>query len=228
MKRSAAAAAPLTAPQQSSAVVRLTVLALLSAIGYVSMLFIKIPVVGFLSYEPKDIFLTLAGFLYGPLAALACCIVTGLLELFVSSTGLIGMIMNIIASAAFACTASVIYKKRRDIYGVALGLVCSVAVMTVCMLLWNYLILPLYMGISRAEIVPLLTTMFLPFNLLKAGINAAITMLLYRTFLRVLKLCGFPVTDHSAEKKSSVVLIVALSAVLLAVCVGVVIYLNRG
>ena len=136
--------------------------------------------------------------------------------------------MNIIASAAFACTASVIYKKRRDIYGAALGLVCSVTVMTVCMLLWNYLISPLYMGISRAEIVPLLTTMFLPFNLLKAGINAAITMLLYRTFLRVLKLCGFPVTDHSAEKKSSVVLIVVLSAVLLAVCVGVVIYLNRG
>ena len=51
--------------------------------------------------------------------------------------------------------------------------------MTVCMLLWNYLISPLYMGISRAEIVPLLSTMFLPFNLLKAGINAVVTFLLF-------------------------------------------------
>ena len=228
MKKSAAAAVPMTGAQNASAVRKLTVLALLSAVGYVSMLFIKVPVIGFLSYEPKDIFLTLAGFLYAPIAALACCIVTGVLELFISSTGLIGMVMNIIASAAFACTASLIYKKRRDIYGAALGLVCAVAAMTVCMLLWNYLISPLYMGVSRAEIVPLLSTMFLPFNLLKAGINAAITLLLYRPFLHVLRLCGFPVGDHLADKKSSVVLVAAVSAVLLAVCVGVVLYLNRG
>ena len=79
-----------------------------------------------------------------------------------------------------------------------------------------------------AEIVPLLSTMFLPFNLLKAGINAAITLLLYRPFLHVLRLCGFPVGDHLADKKTSVVLVAAVSAVLLAVCVGVVLYLNRG
>ena len=227
MKRTAAAA-PVTGMQNTSAVRKLTVLALLSAVGYVSMLFIKVPVIGFLSYEPKDIFLTLAGFLYGPLAALACCIVTGMLELFVSSTGLIGMIMNIVASAAFACTASFIYKKRRDILGAALGLISAVAAMTVCMLLWNYLISPLYMGVSRAEIVPLLSTMFLPFNLLKAGINAALTMLLYRPFLHVLRLCGFPVSDHLSDKKGSVVLTAAVSAVLLALCIGVVAYLKRG
>ncbi|MBP0967952.1 MAG: ECF transporter S component [Oscillospiraceae bacterium] len=227
MKRTAAAA-PVTGMQNTSAVRKLTVLALLSAVGYVSMLFIKVPVIGFLSYEPKDIFLTLAGFLYGPLAALACCIVTGMLELFVSSTGLIGMIMNIVASAAFACTASFIYKKRRDILGAALGLISAVAAMTVCMLLWNYLISPLYMGVSRAEIVPLLSTMFLPFNLLKAGINAALTMLLYRPFLHVLRLCGFPVSDHLSDKKGSVVLTAAVSAVLLALCIGVVAFLKRG
>ncbi|MBR5723414.1 MAG: hypothetical protein IKX57_07255, partial [Oscillospiraceae bacterium] len=63
MKRTAAAV-PMNGTQNASAVRKLTVLALLSAVGYVSMLFIKVPVIGFLSYEPKDIFLTLAGFLY--------------------------------------------------------------------------------------------------------------------------------------------------------------------
>ena len=58
MKKSAAAAVPMTGAQNTSAVRKLTVLALLSAVGYVSMLFIKVPVIGFLSYEPKDIFLT--------------------------------------------------------------------------------------------------------------------------------------------------------------------------
>ena len=202
-------------------------LALLSAVGYVSMLFIKVPVIGFLSYEPKDIFLVLAGFLYGPLAALGCAVVTGMLELFVSSTGILGMIMNIVSSAAFACTASLIYRKRKDICGAAIGLVTSVAVMSAMMLLWNYLISPLYMGVSRAEIVPLLTTMFLPFNLLKAGINAAAAMLMYRPFLRVLRLCGYPVSDHLADRRSSNVLILSVAAVLLAVCIGVIVYLNR-
>ena len=52
--------------------------AMFAALSFVSVLIAKVipNVAGFLSYEPKDIFLTLAGFLYGPLAALACCIVT--------------------------------------------------------------------------------------------------------------------------------------------------------
>ncbi|HAG12561.1 MAG TPA: ECF transporter S component [Ruminococcus sp.] len=211
-----------------SAAKKIVVLALLSAIGFISMLVIKVPVISFLKYEPKDVFITFAGFLYGPAAALACSVVTAFLELPFSTTGLIGMIMNIVSSAAFSCTASMIYQKRKDIYGAAIGLVSSVGVMTVSMLLWNYLISPLYMGVTRAEIVPMLTTMFLPFNLLKAGINAAITLLLYRPFLRVMQLTGHAVNDHFADKKSSVALIASISAVLLAVCIGTVIFLNRG
>ena len=227
-KTSAVAAAPAAGVHSTSAARKIAVLALLSALGFVSMLVIRIPVISFLKYEPKDIFITFAGFLFGPIAALGCAIVTAFLELPFGQTGLVGMLMNILSSAAFACTASLIYKKRRDIYGAALGLVCAVAAMTVSMLLWNYLISPLYMGVSRADIVPMLSTVFLPFNLLKAGINAALALLLYRPFLRVLQLCGYPVSDHLADKKSSVVLTAAISAVLLAVCIGVVVYLNRG
>ena len=229
MKKTAAVTGPsAAAAQRHSATEKLVVLSMLSAIGFISMMLIKIPVIGFLKYEPKDIFITFAGFIYGPLAALACGIVTALLELPFSSTGLIGMVMNIVSTAAFACTASLIYKKRRDIYSAAIGLLSGVAVMSVSMLLWNYLISPLYMGVTRAEIVPLLTSMFLPFNLLKAGINAAITLLLYRPFMRVLRLCGSPVEEHLADKKSSVALVAVIAALLLALCAGVVFYLNRG
>ena len=228
MKKTAAVSAPAVGAKSHSATEKTVVLALLSAIGFISMMLIKIPVIGFLKYEPKDIFITFAGFLYGPLAALACAIVTALLELPFSSTGLIGMVMNIVSTAAFACTASLIYKKRRDIYGAAIGLLCSVAAMSVSMLLWNYLISPLYMGVTRDEIVPMLTSMFLPFNLLKAGINAALTLLLYRPFMRVLRLCGSPVQEHLEDRKSSVLLIAGIAAAMLALCAGVVFWLNRG
>ena len=207
---------------------QLVTMGMLTALAYVVMVLIRIPVVSFLKYEPKDIFLTLAGFLYGPLAALACSVVTGLLELPFSSTGLIGMVMNILSSAAFACTASLIYKKRRDLYGAVIGLLCGVAVMTVTMLLWNYLISPLYMGVTRADIAPMLTTVFLPFNLLKAGINAALTLLIYRPFLRVLQRCGYSVSDHYADKRSSNIVIFVTAALLFCVCIGVIIWMNRG
>ena len=42
--------------------------------------------------------------------------------------------------------------------------------LVVVMLLWNYLITPLYMtGFSRADVAALLPTLFLPFNLAKAA-----------------------------------------------------------
>lgn len=206
---------------------KLVVLALLSAIGYITMLYLKIPVISFLKYEPKDIFITLAGFLYGPLAALSCAVVTSLLELPVSNTGFIGMVMNILSSASFACTAALIYKKRRDLFGAVIGLICSVAAMTASMLLWNYLITPMYMNVPRSAVAAQLTTAFLPFNLLKSGINAAMVLLIYRPFLHILRLCGYPVSDHIADKKSAHILAYLSAGILLCICVGVVIWINR-
>ena len=220
------AAMPAAPAATTSATRKLVMMALLTAFALVASRF-QVPVISFLKYEPKDIFLVIAGLLYGPLPALGCSVAAGLLELPFSTTGVIGMIMNILSSAAFACTVALIYKKRRDILGAVIGSVCAVAAMTVTMLLWNYLISPLYMGVTREQIVPMLSTVFLPFNLLKAGINATLTLLIYRPFLHVLHLCGYPVKDHLADSKKATVLMCAASGVLLAVCVGVVVYLNN-
>lgn len=48
------------------------------------------------------------------------------------------------------------------------------------MTLWNYLIAPIYMGYPRKEIIPLLFSAFIPFNLMKGGLNAALTMIFYK------------------------------------------------
>lgn len=207
---------------------KLTTLALLSAIGYLTMFLIKIPVVSFLKYEPKDIFIVLAGFLYGPLSAAMVSVVTALLELPISSTGVIGMVMNILSSAAFACPAALIYHKRKDTIGAALGLLSGLAAMTLTMLLWNYLISPLYMDVSREAIVPMLTSIFLPFNLLKAGLNASAAMLLYRPFVRVLRQCGLVHDDtHTEQTKSARVLTAVLSVAILLGCAAIVVLMNR-
>ena len=161
---------------------KLTTLAILSAMAYIVMVFIKIPVVLFLKYEPKDVIIAIGGFLYGPLSAFAMSIVIALVEMVtVSETGIYGAIMNALSSITFACTAALIYKKWRKLPGAATGLVCGIIITVPVMLLWNYLIVPLYTSyISREDVVPMLASVFLPFNLLKYGLSAAITMLLYK------------------------------------------------
>ncbi|WP_304423299.1 hypothetical protein [Faecalibaculum rodentium] len=46
------------------------------------------------------------------------------------------------------------------------------------MLLWNWLITPVYMGYPREAVAGLLLPVFLPFNLLKAGLNGLGTFLI--------------------------------------------------
>ena len=43
------------------------------------------------------------------------------------------------------------------------------------MLLWNYLITPIYQKMPREAIVDLLLPLFLPFNAVKGGMNLAVT-----------------------------------------------------
>lgn len=95
--------------------------------------------------------------------------------------------MNIISTGAFACTAAAIYKRKRTMAGAVSGLVTGVVAMTVAMLLWNFLITPIYMEVPRAVVTAMLPTVFLPFNLVKGGINAALVMLLYKPVVTALR-----------------------------------------
>jgi riboflavin transporter FmnP len=44
----------------------------------------------------------------------------------------------------------------------------------------NLIITPLYMGAPREAVVAMLPTAIIPFNLIKAGLNAVLTFILYK------------------------------------------------
>ena len=168
---------------------KLTTLAMLCAMAFVVMWFIRVPVVEFLKYEPKDVIIVIGGFLFGPLAAVEVSVITSLAEMFlVSNTGPFGLVMNIISSVSFAAVAALVYQKKRSMSGAVLGLITGIAVMAAMMMLWNYIVTPIYMvGTSRSDVAKMLVPVFLPFNLLKGGLNAAITMLLYKPVVTALR-----------------------------------------
>lgn len=157
-------------------------IAMLTGIAYIVMLLSKLmPSVMFLDFDFKDVVVCIGGFTFGPFAAAIISILVAFIEMLtISHTGPIGFIMNVLATCAFSCTACFIYKKVHSKKGAVLGLACGVACLVAVMLLWNYLITPLYMtGYSRADVAGLLPTLFLPFNLAKGGMNMAATLLLY-------------------------------------------------
>ena len=99
-------------------------LGLLSAIAYVVMLLSKMlpQVYGFLQFDLKDTAICIGGFVFGPLAAALISIVVPLIEMIsASDTGIIGFIMNVLATASFCCTAAFVYKKIHTRKGAVIG-----------------------------------------------------------------------------------------------------------
>ncbi len=201
---------------------KLITIAMLSAVAYLIMVVGRIPVVLFLKYDPKDIVITIGGFLFGPLTAFAMSALVSLIEMFtVSGTGLIGLVMNIISTCSFACTAAVIYKRKHTYNGAVLGLIAGWLLTTAVMLLWNYLITPIYLGYPREAVVELLLPAFLPFNLLKGGLNASVVMLTYKPISKALRSARLmpKVEKTSTSRKKATIGGVLVSVLILVSCV---------
>lgn len=205
--------------QKSFNTKKLVVLAMLAAIAYLLVLVIRIPVVLFLSYEPKDVAIAIAGFLFGPLAAAGTSLVVSLVEMVsISQTGPIGAVMNFLSTVAFVCPAAWLYRKYHTRRGAVIGLLAGSAAMIAVMILWNWLITPLYMGVERTAVEGMLLPVFLPFNTLKAGLNTAITLLLYKPLVTGLRKTGLlpPSQEKSHPGHGGLILVAAL---LLATCI---------
>lgn len=197
---------------------KLVTLAMLAAVAYLLVLTVRIPVVLFLKYEPKDVAVTIGGFLFGPLSAFLISLVVSLIEMItISDTGIIGAVMNLLSTCAFACTAALIYRRNRSLRGAILGLAVGSVVMTAVMLLWNWLITPMYLGYPRQAVEALLLPAFLPFNLLKACLNSLLTMGLYKPLVTGLRKTGLLETRPETTQGSKLGMYLFMGA-LLATC----------
>ena len=198
---------------------KLICMGMLTAIAVAADLFLRLPGIGgFLTYEPKDVILTIGGFIFGPLAGIVMSLVVCLVEMVtVSTTGFIGLLMNFLASAFFVGVSAVIYQRKKTLSRAVIGLISGAFSMLAIMLLWNYIMTPIYMGVPREEVLKLFVPLLIPFNLLKAFLNAALTLFLYKavvTALRKSRLLPERESNDGENKKTNTVLIVCISALL--------------
>lgn len=170
---------------------RLTTLALLAAVAVVLVAIIHFPLLPaapFLEYDPADIPILIGTFLFGPAAGLALTVAASVLQgLTVSaSSGVIGIVMHIFATGSFVLAAGNWYKKRRTRKAAVAALALGTLAMTAAMCVWNLVFTPIFMGQSVQDVMGMLLPVFIPFNLLKAGVNSVVTFLVYKPIRRVI------------------------------------------
>lgn len=202
----------------------MTAIAMLCALTYVFMFVSKIipPLEGFLQYDAKDVIITIGGFIFGPLSAVLISVVVAFLEFIsVSHTGPIGLLMNIISTVSFSFVAAWVYHRNKTLKGAFLSLISATLSLTAVMLLWNYFITPLYMGVPRDVIVTMLPTVFLTFNLVKGIINSGFILFMYRPIVLALKKTGFVETKQDETKKSVFSLTFFVGIIIIAVFIPV-------
>lgn len=206
---------------------KLTAIGMLCAIAYVVVAVGRVPLILFLKYDPKDVVIAIGGLIFGPLASLAISVIVSFVEMVtISENGILGFIMNVLSSCSFACTAAFIYKRWHKLSGAVVGLAGGWVLMVGVMLLWNYLIAPIYMGYPREAVVKLLMPAFLPFNLLKGGLNTAVTLLLYKPVVTALRRAQLVGESRGAEKSRTNTGIVIVSCLVIVTCILIVLSLN--
>lgn len=164
---------------------KLTVMAMLVAISvvFVSLVhFPLFPAAAFLEYDPADIPILIGAFTYGPWAGLLLTFAASAIQALTVSaqSGIYGFLMHIISTSILCITAGTIYRVKHTRKGAALALACGTLAMGFGMMIANHFITPIFMGVPTAMVDGMLLSVFLPFNLLKAGINSIITFLVYK------------------------------------------------
>lgn len=166
---------------------RIAVYALFVALA-IALTFVEFPIfpaAPYLKYDPSGIVCLVAGFAFGPVAAAVVSVLSFVPHLV---TNPFGAIMAMLVSLGMSLPAALIYKRKRTFSNAVIGLVVSFVVAVAVAILGNIVITPLYSpGVTAADVVGLIVPVLLPFNALKALINALVTLAIYKPVSQLVK-----------------------------------------
>ncbi len=161
---------------------QLVTMALMCAIG-VLLSFVEFPLlpgVTWLKYDASAMPAMVCGFAFGPAAGLAVGIVGAVIH-GILMADFSGAVMNILVVTGFILPAALVYRRSRTFKSGVVGLVLSAVAATVMAILGNLVITPMWLGVPLDAVVAMILPILTPFNLEKAGINAVLTLIVYKS-----------------------------------------------
>lgn len=165
---------------------KLVKMAVLSALSIVLMVLIRFPIIpsaAFLEYEPADVPILIASFIYGPLSGLLVTVVVSVLQAITLSagSGWVGLVMHIISTGTLAVVAGFIYRKIHTLKGAIIALTLGSLAMTLVMIPSNLFFTVRFWGYPYDAVVAMLPTAIIPFNLVKSVLNSVLVLILYKS-----------------------------------------------
>lgn len=196
--------------RSDSSVKKLVGVAIFAAMGAILM-YISFPIPlapPFMKVDLADVPTLVSGFAFGPLAGVITVIIKNLIHLLIegTTTAYVGEVSNIIVNASFVLLASFIYKNKKDKKHAIVGAIIGVIAMTIVATLSNYFfIFPLYAKVmfngDINQFIPMVQSVnsavtsyaslmafaVAPFNIIKGGLNALITIFIYKSISSLIK-----------------------------------------
>lgn len=170
---------------------KIVTVAMLAALGFgLSWLEFPIfPAAPFLKLDFSTIATMLGGYIYGPISAIVIEGVKQLLCFFTkSSTGGVGEIANIIMNGSFVLVPSILYRFRKGIPSVLIGMAAGCLLQIAAGLICNrFITFPLFMGDAALEWFNDLWPLIIAFNAIKSVSVSAVTFLVYKRLSVALK-----------------------------------------
>ena len=167
-------------------------MAVFAALSFVTYL-LEIPIfastpASFLKLDLSNIFVMLAGFMYGPIPAVIVLVVKEVIHVFIGTTGGVGELANVIITLCYALLPSILYHYKKGFLTVVLGLLGGCVIQTGVSLIVNkYINFPFFMSGVPFKTTPVSEAVFknlwvyvLSFNAIKSVIISALTILLYK------------------------------------------------
>ncbi len=189
-------------------IARIAIFGAMASILYAVELFtIKLPFFpSFLTLHFDEVPAFIAGFAYGPVAGLGVLVIKTIIKLPFTSTATVGEFGDLLLSSIYLIPVCLIYKKQRNLKGVAIGFSVGTVLQVIAGMALNvYLYIPFYSNFYGIPMEGLLSICqmanpaikdvgwsyavlaVLPFNALKDAIVIVLTFLVYRSihvFLR--------------------------------------------
>ena len=155
--------------------------ALSMAVSFVE--FPIVPGVEWLKYDPSGIVSLVAGFAYGPAAAVIVSVLGFLPHLFTNPWG---TLMAVLVALALSVPSALIYRRNKTRKGAVIGIIVGAIAALAMAIVGNIIVTPFYAHMTTAQVVALIVPALLPFNALKFTIHGVVTFLIYKPISNLL------------------------------------------
>ena len=155
--------------------------ALSMAVSFIE--FPLIPGVPWLKYDPSGIVCLVAGFAYGPAAAVLMSVLGFVPHVFADPWG---SLMAIAVALAMSVPAALIYRRLRTRRGALIGIITGAVVALVVAIIGNLLVTPIYADMTVEQVAAMIVPALLPFNLAKLAVHGVVTFLIYKPISNLL------------------------------------------